>query len=861
MTLPPISLLALWLATLSQPVVGSLAGSFADGGNTLISAMMMFVGNNQKVYMLDKAEGNEAQINGHLAWGSVWDIATHQAQVMDVETNVFCASGMHLPNGSFVTFGGNGAIGPGGNIGSVRNPSGASGAWDQDYQDFDGSKSIRILNPCTSDQDFSSPECEWFDHPEVLSLQKQRWYSAAEMLGDGTIVIIGGFVNGGYINRNTPNNDPTFSGGAAEPTFEFFPTNGQTPQVMNFMTKTSGLNAYAHTYLMSSGKVFVQANYSTMIWDSATNIETPLPDMPGQVIRVYPASGGVAMLPLTVANNYTQTLLFCGGSDMPDSAWGNYSFPNINTWDYPASKDCQRITPEPADGSQAAYVQDDDMIEGRTMGQFIILPTGKLLMVNGGLNGTAGYAEATGQTANFADMPFGQSLASGPVGTPAIYDPDAPAGKRWSNAGLATSNIARLYHSSAILLPDATVLIAGSNPNVDVNLTRVFPTTYKAEIFYPPYFSVTTRPSPSGIPSTLSYGGALFDVVVPASSFSGLSNDAADSTTVALIRPGWTTHGMNMGQRYMQLQNSYTVNKDGSFTLHVSQPPPNSNLFQPGPAWVYVVVNGIPSNGTAVIVGSGAVGSQPTAAQASLPASVKLAGVSGSADSATTNNNASSGNNDQKKSSSNLTLIIAAAAGGAVVLGLIAVGIWFCMKRKRAQSMRTPASKPYGSYGMSGPAGASVGLGAAGALRNSDSSAFTPLHHDGPSQTWNASNVSLTGYRDEPPHHERDVSYGSGYSQHPGQQQHERDPSYGSGYSQPGGYGQAQPGYGQAPSGYGQAPGGYGQAPSGYGQYGQPRAPYGDNASTRGSTNGMSMDYDPYTAEAMRTTPVGGRRF
>jgi hypothetical protein len=42
------------------------------------------------------------------------DINTHQTTVMDVATNVFCASGMHLPNGSFVTFGGNGAIGPGG---------------------------------------------------------------------------------------------------------------------------------------------------------------------------------------------------------------------------------------------------------------------------------------------------------------------------------------------------------------------------------------------------------------------------------------------------------------------------------------------------------------------------------------------------------------------------------------------------------------------------------------------------------------------------------------------------------------------------------------------------------------------------
>lgn len=32
----------------------------------------MFVGNEEKVYILDKAEGNKAQINGHPAWGAVW---------------------------------------------------------------------------------------------------------------------------------------------------------------------------------------------------------------------------------------------------------------------------------------------------------------------------------------------------------------------------------------------------------------------------------------------------------------------------------------------------------------------------------------------------------------------------------------------------------------------------------------------------------------------------------------------------------------------------------------------------------------------------------------------------------------------
>lgn len=181
---------------------------------------------------------------------------------MDVRTNTFCASGSHLPNGSYVTFGGNGAIGVGGNIGSERNPSG-SGAWDSVYQDFDGTKAIRILNPCTSSDNFADAQCQWFDNPSLLSMQKQRWYSTAEALPDGSIVLIGGFVNGGYINRNLPNTDPTTEGGAAEPTYEFYPANGRVAQNMQFMTTTSGLNAYAHAYHLPSGKMLVQANFST----------------------------------------------------------------------------------------------------------------------------------------------------------------------------------------------------------------------------------------------------------------------------------------------------------------------------------------------------------------------------------------------------------------------------------------------------------------------------------------------------------------------------------------------------------------------------------------------------------------------
>ncbi|KAF8211273.1 glyoxal oxidase N-terminus-domain-containing protein [Mycena galopus ATCC 62051] len=666
--------LSLWLSFL-PPAFAATAGSFEQVGNTLVSAMMMFLGNNDKVYIIDKAEANAAQVNGHPAWGSVWDIATQQTTVMDISTNTFCSSGYHVPNGSFVTFGGNGAAGPGASEGSQVAPGAYFATWDSTYMDFDGGLSIRVLNPCTDADDFTSPECQWYDDPSVLAMQRRRWYSTAEALPNGTIVLIGGFQNGGYILRNVPNANAT---DGAELTYEFYPSNGQTPQLVNFLVKTSGLNAYPLTWLLSSGNMFMQANLSTTIWNYEDNTENDLPDMPNGVVRVYPASGATAMLPMTPANNYSQTIIFCGGSDMPDAAWGNFSYPYINTWDYPASADCQRITPEPADGSAAQYIQDDDMPQGRTMGQFIILPDGKLLVVNGGLNGTAGFGPRNLLTLP-GEMPFGESYASGPVGTPALYDPEAPAGSRWSSAGLSTSNIPRLYHSSAILLPDASVLIAGGNPNLDVNISSTvpYPTEYTAEKFYPPYFSAATRPVPSGVPSTLTYGGSPFDITIPASSYTGASNDAANSTVVSVVRGGWTTHAMNMGQRYMQLRNTYTVNADGSIVLHVAQMHPNPNLFQPGPALLFVVMAGIPSNGTHVIIGSGAVEAQPTAGESQLPENILQSGATGSG----------SASPSSTSSTSHIALI-AGIAGGVAVVALLALGLCVCLSRRRRARIR-----------------------------------------------------------------------------------------------------------------------------------------------------------------------------
>ncbi|KAI9456745.1 copper radical oxidase variant A [Russula earlei] len=687
------------------PALAQVAGTFQVAGNTQVSAMMMFVVSPDKVYILDKVEGNAPQINGHSQYASIWDIPSRTATPIDVHTNAFCAAGMHLPNGSYALFGGNTAVGPGGD----NSAPGSTATFDPTYQDYDGTRAIRIFNSC----DENTP-CTFIDNSTQLA--KRRWYPAAEPLGDGTVVLIGGFVAGGYINRNYPNTDPAYEGGAAEPTYEFFPPGSQSPQIMNFMVKTSGLNSYALTYLMPSGNVFVQANYSTIIWNPATNAETPLPDMPGQIVRVYPASGANAMLPLTPDNNYTPTILFCGGQYMDDYSWGNYSYPFANTWTIPASSDCHRITPEPTDGSSPAYVQDDSLPIGRTMGQFIALPDGTFLIINGAQNGTAGYAQMT-LTVPSGAMPFGESLAAGPVGQPAIYNPNAPAGSRWSMAQLSSSNISRLYHSSALLLPDGSVMVAGSNPNIDVNLTTIYPTTYTAEYFYPPYFSAMTRPVPQNIPSTLTYGGNYFDITIPSTSYSGPGNDAADNTTIWLIRPGFTTHAMNMGQRILQLNHTSTVFSNGTIVLHTSQLPPNPNLFQPGPAMLFVTINGIPSNGSFLIVGNGQFGPQPTSSTSVLPENVRSASASGAAPKSASSNNNGSG------SSSHTGPIVGAVVAGIAAVGVLGAVFGICLARRRK-------SLAASSHTMSSSPGTRFGGFSEREMRNSDSSAFMLLQQN-----------------------------------------------------------------------------------------------------------------------------------
>lgn len=149
----------------------------------------------------------------------------------------------------------------------------------------------------------------------------------------------------------------------------------------------------------------------------------------------------------------------------------------------------------------------------------------------------------------------------------------SPATQAWST--MASIAEPRMYHSTALLLPDGRVLSAGGGRN------GVSTADYlDAQIYSPPYLFKGARPTITSAPTTLSYNSGFF-LATP---------DAASIASVALIRNGSDTHANNMDQRYVPL--TFTQGTGG---LNV-QAPANANLAPPGYYMLFIVnSNGVPS--------------------------------------------------------------------------------------------------------------------------------------------------------------------------------------------------------------------------------------------------------------------------
>lgn len=149
-----------------------------------------------------------------------------------------------------------------------------------------------------------------------------------------------------------------------------------------------------------------------------------------------------------------------------------------------------------------------------------------------------------------------------------------PATARWSTmANMATP---RVYHSTALLLPDGRVLAAGGGDPAPVNGSD----NVSSQIYSPPYLFKGARPRISSAPSVVAYG-ARFTVGTP---------DAASITRATFIRLGSVTHAFNNSQRIAEL--SFTTTANGLQVLA----PSDRNLVPPGHYMLFLLnADGVPS--------------------------------------------------------------------------------------------------------------------------------------------------------------------------------------------------------------------------------------------------------------------------
>lgn len=247
--------------------------------------------------------------------------------------------------------------------------------------------------------------------------------------------------------------------------------------------------------------------------------------------RVY---GTSVLLPLRPENDYVPKVMIMGGSS-----------PATNTVEI-----IDLSVPNPA------WRSLPPMSQPRIELNAVILPTGKVLALGGSA---------------IDNVPSTASLNGD------LFD---PVSETWSSAGVAV--YPRLYHSCALLLPDATVWVAGSNPTRGIYEEHM-------EIYSRAYLFTTdgsgnvipaVRPVITKAPDVMGYGGQ-FKVSTP---------DAARISDVVLIRAGSVTHAFDMEQRLIAL----SFGKNAS-ALKVTAPP-DGFIAPPGYYMLFVLDEaGVPS--------------------------------------------------------------------------------------------------------------------------------------------------------------------------------------------------------------------------------------------------------------------------
>ncbi|PKU73417.1 aldehyde oxidase GLOX1-like [Dendrobium catenatum] len=416
----------------------------------------------------------------------------------------------------------------------------------------DGFYAVRYISTCAT--------CDWRDYARML--KAPRWYATQQILDDGSIVVIGG--------RRSFN-------------YEFIPAEKTAnPKLFElpFLRETTDAfenNLYPFIHLSTDGNLFIFANNRSILLQPRTGlILRQFPILPGGS-RNYPASAMSVLLPINLrrqrtdpakrATPFPAQVLICGGAP-------HDSFYLVESRDIflPALKSCGRIT---ITDPHATWMMER-MPVPRTMGDMLILPNGDILIINGATKGCAGW-----------------DFARDPAFSPLLYKPAVTRSRRWTE--LTPTKIARMYHASSAVLPDASVLVAGSNTNPAYNFSALFPTELRVEKFRPPYLDLDLAAQrPVILADTVRkeiYYAEGFDV-----EFELMDVVVREDVKLTMYAPPFTTHGFSMNQRLLVLRMEEFEPLDDGKRIRVRVTAPPSGVIAP-PGWymLFVVSKGLPS--------------------------------------------------------------------------------------------------------------------------------------------------------------------------------------------------------------------------------------------------------------------------
>jgi Ca2+-binding RTX toxin-like protein len=284
-------------------------------------------------------------------------------------------------------------------------------------------------------------------------------------------------------------------------------------------------------------------------------------------------------------------------------------------------------------GTGAWSVVADRVGGTRSYGSAVMYAPGKVLVMGGDSNPPKNTAEVIDLNAaspswravdsmqfarrhlNATLLPDGKVLVTGGTAAPGFNDPSGhvdaaelwdPATENWTTLA-SNSGIPRVYHSTALLLPDGRVLSTGGNG---------FPDT---EIYSPPYLFKGPSPTITSAPPSVAYGQSFF-VGTP---------DAATISKITMLRLSSVTHAFNQSQYINELSFSQTTGG-----LNVTAPPAPATPGTVAPPGYYLLFllngSGVPSVAKFVRLG-GTAAPDTTPPTASITAPANGATVSGTA--------------------------------------------------------------------------------------------------------------------------------------------------------------------------------------------------------------------------------------